>query len=149
MDGMMGTDEDSVFEPQLEEEDEDEDDGETYFRTEHVSRTEELQEEVDLAGKVKSNPLHHCTKCGVVNSRFCRKCPFSVNFWVWQSPARAKEIYLRGSLISKMQFPHSLILQRSILQRQMGMWKTFRLSTVKQTDILSTHWTSPRLKSLR
>ena len=65
MDGVMVTEEDSVFEPQLEE-DEDEDDGETYFRTEHVSRTEELQEEVDLAGKVKSNPLHHCTKCGVV-----------------------------------------------------------------------------------
>ena len=57
MDGMMGTEEESVFEPQLEEEDEDEDEGETYFRTEHVSRTEELQEEVDLAGKVKSNPL--------------------------------------------------------------------------------------------
>merc|ERR1712013_393436 len=55
MDEMMGTEEDSVFEPQLEEddedEDEDEDEGETYFRTEHVSRTEELQEEVDLAGK--------------------------------------------------------------------------------------------------
>ena len=67
MDGMMGTEEDSVFEPQLDEDDEeDEDEGETYFRTEHVSRTEELQEEVDLAGKVKSNPLHHCTKCGVV-----------------------------------------------------------------------------------
>ena len=65
MDGVMVTEEDSVFEPQLEE-DEDEDEGETYFRTEHVSRTEELQEEVDLAGKVKSNPLHHCTKCGVV-----------------------------------------------------------------------------------
>ena len=59
MDGMMGTEEESVFEPQLEEEEdeEDEDEGETYFRTEHVSRTEELQEEVDLAGKVKSNPL--------------------------------------------------------------------------------------------
>ena len=56
MDGMMGTEEESVFEPQLED-DEDEDEGETYFRTEHVSRTEELQEEVDLAGKVKSNPL--------------------------------------------------------------------------------------------
>ena len=81
MDGVMVTEEDSVFEPQLEE-DEDEDDGETYFRTEHVSRTEELQEEVDLAGKVKSNPLHHCIKCVVVNSRFCRKCPISVNFWV-------------------------------------------------------------------
>ena len=57
MDGMMGTEEESAFEPQLEEdedEDEDEDDGETYFRTEHVSRTEELQEEADLAGKVKS-----------------------------------------------------------------------------------------------
>ena len=84
MDGMMGTDEDSVFEPQLEEDDEeeDEDEGETYFRTEHVSRTEELQEEVDLAGKVKFDPLHHCTKCCVANSGFCRKCPFSVNFWV-------------------------------------------------------------------
>ena len=82
MDGMMGTDEESVFEPQLEEDDEDEDEGETYFRTEHVSRTEELQEEVDLAGKVKSNPLHHYAKCGVINSRFCRKCPISVNFWV-------------------------------------------------------------------
>ena len=68
MDGMMGTEEESVFEPQLEEDDDEdeEDDGETYFRTEHVSRTEELQEEVDLAGKVKSNPLHHCTRCGVV-----------------------------------------------------------------------------------
>merc|ERR1711953_721178 len=55
MDGMMGTEEESVFEPQLEEEDEDEDEGETYFRTEHVSRTEELQEEVDLAGKEVSN----------------------------------------------------------------------------------------------
>merc|ERR1712038_1582848 len=60
MDGMLGTEEESVFEPQLEEEededeDEDEDEGETYFRTEHVSRTEELQEEVDLAGKEVSN----------------------------------------------------------------------------------------------
>ena len=67
MDGMMGTEEESVFESQMDEDDEDEeedeDDGETYFRTEHVSRTEELQEEVDLAGKVKSNPLHHCTMC--------------------------------------------------------------------------------------
>merc|ERR1712062_276332 len=57
---MMVTEEESVLELQLEEdeeedeeeeEDEGEDDGETYFRTEHVSRTEELQEEVDLAGK--------------------------------------------------------------------------------------------------
>ena len=65
MDGMMGTEEESVFEPQLDEDedDEEEDDGETYFRTEHVSRTEELQEEVDLAGKVKFNNLHHCTMC--------------------------------------------------------------------------------------
>merc|ERR550534_849975 len=54
MDGMMGTEEESVFEPQLEEDEEDEDEGETYFRTEHVSRTEELQEEVDLAGKEAS-----------------------------------------------------------------------------------------------
>ena len=69
MDGMMGTEEESVFEPQLEEdeeEEEDEDEGETYFRTEHVSRTEELQEEVDLAGKVKSNNLHHYTVQSVV-----------------------------------------------------------------------------------
>ena len=48
MDGMSATEEDFVFEVE-EEEDED---GETYFRTEHVSRTEELQEEVDMAGKV-------------------------------------------------------------------------------------------------
>ena len=67
MDGMMGTEEDSVFEPQLDEDDEeDEDEGETYFRTEHVSRTEELQEEVDLAGKVKSNPLHHSVQSVVL-----------------------------------------------------------------------------------
>ena len=76
MDRMSGTEEDLVVEVEEEE------DGETYFRTEHVSRTEELQEEVDLAGKVKSNPLHHYAKCGVINSRFCRKCPISVNFWV-------------------------------------------------------------------
>ena len=48
MDAMSATEEDFVFEVE-EEEDED---GETYFRTEHVSRTEELQEEVDTAGKV-------------------------------------------------------------------------------------------------
>ena len=45
MDGMSATEEDSVFEVEEEE-------GETYFRTEHVSRTEELQEEVDMAAKV-------------------------------------------------------------------------------------------------
>ena len=50
MDGMSATEEDSVFEvDEVEEEDEE---GETYFRTEHVSRTEELQEEVDMAAKV-------------------------------------------------------------------------------------------------
>ena len=47
MDGMSATEEDSVFEVEEEEEE-----GETYFRTEHVSRTEELQEEVDMAAKV-------------------------------------------------------------------------------------------------
>ena len=46
---MSATEEDSVFEV---DEVEEEDDGETYFRTEHVSRTEELQEEVDMAAKV-------------------------------------------------------------------------------------------------
>merc|ERR1719239_655186 len=45
---MSATEEDSVFEV---DEVEEEDDGETYFRTEHVSRTEELQEEVDVAAK--------------------------------------------------------------------------------------------------
>ena len=50
MDGMSGAEEDSVFEVE-EIEDEDED-GETYFRTEHVSRTEELQEVVDMAARV-------------------------------------------------------------------------------------------------
>ena len=49
MDGMSATEEDSVFEVEVEEEEEE---GETYFRTEHVSRTEELQEEVDMAAKV-------------------------------------------------------------------------------------------------
>merc|ERR1719264_1352374 len=39
---MSATEEDSVFEVE---------EGETYFRTEHVSRTEELQEEVDMAAK--------------------------------------------------------------------------------------------------
>ena len=48
MDGMSATEEDSVFEVDEEEEE----DAETYFRTEHVSRTEELQEEVDMAAKV-------------------------------------------------------------------------------------------------
>ena len=53
MDGMSATEEDSVFEPEVEEEEVDEEeDGETYFRTEHVSRTEELQEEVDMAARV-------------------------------------------------------------------------------------------------
>ena len=52
MDGMSATEEDSVFEPEVEEEEED---GETYFRTEHVSRTEELQEEVDMAAKVRKS----------------------------------------------------------------------------------------------
>jgi len=47
---MSATEEDSVFEADEDEVDEDED-GETYFRTEHVSRTEELQEEVDMAAK--------------------------------------------------------------------------------------------------
>ena len=47
MDGMSATEEDSVFEVEVEDEE-----GETYFRTEHVSRTEELQEEVDMAAKV-------------------------------------------------------------------------------------------------
>ena len=51
MDGMSATEEDSVFEVEEEEEEEGEE-GETYFRTEHVSRTEELQEEVDMAAKV-------------------------------------------------------------------------------------------------
>ena len=46
MDRMSGTEEDLVVEVEEEE------DGETYFRTEHVSRTEELQEEVDMATKV-------------------------------------------------------------------------------------------------
>ena len=50
MDGMSATEEDSVFEVEEEEEE-----GETYFRTEHVSRTEELQEEVDMAAKVKQS----------------------------------------------------------------------------------------------
>merc|ERR1719264_2522635 len=45
MDQMSGTEEDLVVEVEEEE------DGETYFRTEHVSRTEELQEEVDMAAK--------------------------------------------------------------------------------------------------
>jgi len=45
MDQMSGTEEDLVVEVEEEE------DGETYFRTEHVSRTEELQEEVDMATK--------------------------------------------------------------------------------------------------
>ena len=45
---MNATEEDFVFEV----EDEEEEEGETYFRTEHVSRTEELQEEVDMAAKV-------------------------------------------------------------------------------------------------
>merc|ERR1712156_611909 len=73
MDGMMGTEEESAFEPQLEEdedEDEDEDDGETYFRTEHVSRTEELQEEVDLAGKEVSNL---CELLGMTESSTSKK----------------------------------------------------------------------------
>ena len=48
MDGMSATEEDSVFEVDEEEEE----DAKTYFRTEHVSRTEELQEEVDVAAKV-------------------------------------------------------------------------------------------------
>ena len=48
---MSATEEDSVFEVDEDEVEEDED-GETYFRTEHVSRTEELQEEVDMAAKV-------------------------------------------------------------------------------------------------
>ena len=48
MDRMSGTEEDLV----VEVEEEEEEDGETYFRTEHVSRTEELQEEVDMATKV-------------------------------------------------------------------------------------------------
>ena len=48
MDQMSGTEEDLV----VEVEEEEEEDGETYFRTEHVSRTEELQEEVDMATKV-------------------------------------------------------------------------------------------------
>ena len=37
MDGMSGTEEDSVFEPEVgEEEVDEEEDGDTYFRTEHV-----------------------------------------------------------------------------------------------------------------
>ena len=51
MDGMSAAEEDSVFEVDSIEDEEDED-GETYFRTEHVSRTEELQEEVDMAVRV-------------------------------------------------------------------------------------------------
>ena len=50
MDGMSAAEEDSVFE--VDEMDEEDEDGETYFRTEHVSRTEELQEVVDMAAKV-------------------------------------------------------------------------------------------------
>jgi len=49
MDGMSAAEEDSVFE--VDEMDEEDEDGETYFRTEHVSRTEELQEVVDMAAK--------------------------------------------------------------------------------------------------
>ena len=47
---MSATEEDSVFE--VDEVEEEEENAETYFRTEHVSRTEELQEEVDMAAKV-------------------------------------------------------------------------------------------------
>ena len=73
MDGMSATEEDSVFEPEEEEED-----GETYFRTEHVSRTEELQEEVDMAAKVRKSG---CTKFGS-KAILCRKFPCSVSFLV-------------------------------------------------------------------
>ena len=77
MDGMSATEEDSVFEPEVEEEEVDEEeDGETYFRTEHVSRTEELQEEVDMAAKVRKSG---CTKSKAI---LCRKFPCSVSFLV-------------------------------------------------------------------
>ena len=59
MDGMSATEEDFVFEVEEEEEEE----GETYFRTEHVSRTEELQEEVDMAAKVRQS------RCPVFESK--------------------------------------------------------------------------------
>ena len=80
MDGMSATEEDSVFEPEVEEEEEvdEEEDGETYFRTEHVSRTEELQEEVDMAAKVRKSG---CTKFGS-KAILCRKFPCSVSFLV-------------------------------------------------------------------
>ena len=72
---MSATEEDSVFE--VDEEEEEDEEGETYFRTEHVSRTEELQEEVDMAAKVIRFGLKSHVEF------FCfRRFPCSVSFSV-------------------------------------------------------------------
>ena len=97
---MDRTEEDLV----VEVEEEEEEDGETYFRTEHVSRTEELQEEVDMATKVGKKSFYRNI---FVNFSFFRRFPYSLSFLVsvQKNPRNATPgAFFRGLRISKLPF---------------------------------------------
>ena len=100
MDRMSGTEEDLV----VEVEEEEEEDGETYFRTEHVSRTEELQEEVDMATKVGKKSF---IEIYLLIFPFFRRFPYSLSFLVsvQKNPCNATPgAFFRGLRISKLPF---------------------------------------------